>query len=174
MTLWSHCRSWSSVSPSNTCWEKRHLFHLLAFKQSVTSADSRSVSLFSFEGQQDWAGARIMVRADHQHQWCHAVRRRHVHLLPLHHACQNSQSLPDCPWWVHDKQKLKRLLKGNISLCVYCLITLIHSVHLIYHSNTNNNNKNCKTSLTWAFLVASVPCGLHRLLFMWKRNILIF
>ena len=56
--------------------------------------------LSSFKGQQDRAGSRLVVGADHQHQRCHAVWRRHVHLLSVHHASQNGQSLPDGSRWV--------------------------------------------------------------------------
>lgn len=66
----------------------------------VTAVCLSSLSLSSIKGQQDRADSRLVVRADHQHQWCHAVWRRHVHLLSVHHAGQNGQSLPDCSRWV--------------------------------------------------------------------------
>lgn len=93
---WSSC----SVFPRQLLLKLNLIVFYLALFQMSASTHSVSVSLSSFTGQQDRAGARIVVGADHQHQWSHPVWRRHVHLLPVHHACENSQGLPDCSWWV--------------------------------------------------------------------------
>lgn len=54
----------------------------------------------SLAGQPDWVGACIVEGADHQYPWGDLVGRGPVHLLSLHHACQDLQGLPHRAGWV--------------------------------------------------------------------------
>lgn len=110
---------WSCESSLNMVEEVQHISLQLALRLTFTSftclhshkpvwvcvSERRAltplcVSACSAPGPPDRAGARLVVGADHQHQRRHPVWRRHVHLLPLHHARENSQGLPDGPGWV--------------------------------------------------------------------------
>lgn len=53
----------------------------------------------SSEGPQNRAGASVLAGADHPDQRRQPVRRGPVHLLALHHACQDHQGLPHRPRW---------------------------------------------------------------------------
>lgn len=53
----------------------------------------------SSQRPQNWAGASLVAGAHHQNQWRQPVRRGPVHLLALHHACQDHQGLSHCSRW---------------------------------------------------------------------------
>lgn len=53
----------------------------------------------SSEGPQNRAGASVLAGADHPDQRRQPVRWGPVHLLALHHACQDHQGLPHRPRW---------------------------------------------------------------------------
>lgn len=136
--LWLYIRSWF-VGPSYTDNNSSpHPLGLLTFYLSV----SLSVSVSSFKRQPDWAGARVVVRADHQHQWCHAVGWRHVHLFPLHHARQNGQSIHDCSGWVQTSC-LEEM--SHLSDLLYIYIIIIILTFFRNTLNTRSTTQSCRT-----------------------------
>lgn len=54
----------------------------------------------SSEGSQDWAGASVVAGAHNQNRWRQPVGWGPVHLLALHHACQDHKGLSHRTGWV--------------------------------------------------------------------------
>lgn len=78
---------------------KWHFYKLIAIPEfSISLCACRHV-LHSSEGPQNRAGASLVAGAHHQNQWRQPVRRGPVHLLALHHACQDHQGLSHCSGW---------------------------------------------------------------------------